>query len=125
MRRDDESHGTLDPKGSYQRTCGAENGKDFAAELHSLARIAMNDGGIAAFEPVVAKRQSDGLFFYQWGRRLRRSSSALGLRQRHHHPDSGQHRCGMFRNHCKEIGPLWLNWHSADSYRRYTQCIAD
>lgn len=30
-----------------------------------------------------------------------------------------------FRNHCKEVGPLRLNWHSASSYRRYTECMAE
>lgn len=32
---------------------------------------------------------------------------------------------GWFRNHCEEIGPLWLTWNSAGSYRRYTECIAE
>lgn len=31
---------------------------------------------------------------------------------------------GWFRNHCKEIGPLWLTWQSAPgSYRKYTACM--
>ncbi|GGH94656.1 hypothetical protein GCM10007170_18360 [Arthrobacter liuii] len=30
-----------------------------------------------------------------------------------------------FRKNCNEIGPLWLNWNSADSYRRYTSCMAE
>ncbi len=29
-----------------------------------------------------------------------------------------------FAYHCREIGQLRLNWHKADSYRRYTVCIA-
>jgi hypothetical protein len=32
---------------------------------------------------------------------------------------------GWFRKHCKEIGPLWLNWHSGSSYLRYTGCMAE
>ena len=32
---------------------------------------------------------------------------------------------GWFRKHCKDISPLWLNWNSAGSYRRYTACMAE
>ncbi|WP_371416514.1 hypothetical protein [Pseudarthrobacter sp. NIBRBAC000502770] len=30
-----------------------------------------------------------------------------------------------FKNHCQEVGPLWLTWHSANSYRRYTERMAE
>ncbi len=32
---------------------------------------------------------------------------------------------GWFTNHCQEIGPLWLTWHSTSSYLRYTECMAE
>lgn len=32
---------------------------------------------------------------------------------------------GWFREHCREIGLLWLNWNSAGSYRRYAKCMAE
>ncbi len=44
-----------------------EKGKHFAAELHTLSQISMADGGTAAFEHVVDKRQADRKFFAQWG----------------------------------------------------------
>ena len=30
-----------------------------------------------------------------------------------------------FRDHCKEIVPLRLNWNSAGSYRRHSACMAN
>lgn len=44
-----------------------ENGKDFSGELHKLARIAMTNGGNAAFEHVVEQRQSNKKFAAWWG----------------------------------------------------------
>lgn len=32
---------------------------------------------------------------------------------------------GWFKKHCKEVGPLRLNWNTAGSYRRYTECMAE
>ena len=32
---------------------------------------------------------------------------------------------GWFRDHCKEIVPLQLNWNSAGSYRRHSACMAE
>jgi hypothetical protein len=105
-----------------------ENGKDFAAELQRLAEIAMTRGGAAAFEHVVDKRQSNRKFFDQWGPAFATKFISFATKassQVATTPILDSIVAEWFRNHCKEIGPLWLNWNSAGSYRRYTECMAE
>ncbi|GAB2707557.1 8-oxoguanine DNA glycosylase OGG fold protein [Arthrobacter bambusae] len=44
-----------------------ENEKDFKGELRTLARIATEEGGLAAFQHVVDERARSRRFFRQWG----------------------------------------------------------
>jgi hypothetical protein len=104
-----------------------ENGKRFAAELHTLAEIAMTDGGTAAFEHVVGKRRVDRKFFDQWGPAFATKFISFATKASDQVPTTpilDSVVAGWFRNHSKEIGPLWLNWNSVGSYRRYTECMA-
>ncbi|MDQ0733489.1 8-oxoguanine DNA glycosylase OGG fold protein [Arthrobacter sp. B1I2] len=105
-----------------------ENGKDFAAELHTLAGIAMNDGGTAAFEHVVSKRKNDRKFFDQWGPAFATKFISFATKassQVATTPIMDSIVAEWFSEHCKEIGPLWLTWYSASSYLRYTECTAE
>jgi hypothetical protein len=105
-----------------------ESAKDFAADLYRLARIAMNDGGNAAFEHIVIKRSSDRHFFKQWGPAFATKFISFATKasdQVATTPILDSIVAAWFRNHCNALGPLWLNWHSAGSYRRYTECTAD
>ncbi|MDQ0733237.1 8-oxoguanine DNA glycosylase OGG fold protein [Arthrobacter sp. B1I2] len=105
-----------------------ENGKDFAVELHTLARIAMADGGAAAFEYVVDKRRADRRFFAQWGPAFATKYISFATKASDlvvTTPIMDSIVAGWFRNHCKEIGPLWLTWYSAGSYRQYTACMTE
>lgn len=105
-----------------------ENRKDFAAELHTLAQIAMKNGGNAAFEHVVDKRQHDRMFFHEWGPSFATKFISFATKASSQVPTTpimDRIVVGWFRNHCKEIGALWLNWNSASSYRRYTECMAE
>ncbi|WP_461163589.1 8-oxoguanine DNA glycosylase OGG fold protein [Arthrobacter sp. R4-81] len=104
-----------------------ENGKDFAVELHTLAQIAMTNGGNAAFQHVVDRRQSHRKFFDQWGPAFATKFISFATKaadQMPTMPIMDSIVAQWFRNHCKEVGPLRLNWHSASSYRRYTECMA-
>ncbi|MDD1477929.1 8-oxoguanine DNA glycosylase OGG fold protein [Arthrobacter sp. H16F315] len=105
-----------------------EKGKNFAAELHTLSQIAMADGGTAAFEHVVDKRRADRKFFAQWGPAFATkfiSSATKASDQVATTPIMDSIVAAWFSEHCQEIGPLWLTWHSTDSYRRYTECVAE
>lgn len=105
-----------------------ENGTNFAADLHELAGIAMTDGGIAAFQHIVGKRQDNRKFFDQWGPAFATKFISFATKASDQVPTTtimDSIVVGFFRNHCEEIGPLWLNWNSAGSYRRYTECIAE
>jgi hypothetical protein len=105
-----------------------DTGKKFAAELYTLASIAMKDGGTAAFEHVVGKRQSNRKFFDLWGPAFATKFISFATNasdQVATTPIMDSIVAGWFREHCKEIGPLWLNWHSASSYLRYTECVAE
>jgi hypothetical protein len=74
-----------------------EQGKDFSAELHRLAQIAITDGGNAAFEHIVNRRRSDRRFFVWWGPPLPpiHQLRHRGVRSGGHHLDHGQRRRGM------------------------------
>lgn len=104
-----------------------KNDKDFARELHALARIAMRDGGLAAFEHVVAQRRSNKTFFSQWGPAFAtkfisfatKASDAVATT-----PILDSVVSRWFATECRDFEPLWLNWHSADSYGRYAACMA-
>jgi hypothetical protein len=106
----------------------AEAGKNFAAELCTLAQIAMDDGGLTAYEHIVAERRSDRHYVKQWGPAFAtkfisyatKASDKVGTT-----PILDSIVSKWFANHCKEIGPLWLNWRSSDSYQRYTGCIIE
>lgn len=105
----------------------AENGKDFRGELHTLARIAMEEGGVAALQHVMDERARSRKFFEQWGPAFATKFISYATKAS---PAVDTTTImdtivtGWFAEHCGEIGPLRLNWHSADSYRRYTGCIA-
>ncbi|TQS94364.1 hypothetical protein EU811_00825 [Arthrobacter sp. TS-15] len=104
------------------------NGKDFATGLYTMAGIAMSKGGNAAFEHIVDQRRGDRDFFKHWGPAFAtkfisfatNASSRVATT-----PILDSIVARWFRNHCTDIGPLWLTWHSADSYRRYTACVAE
>ncbi|MEV7134881.1 hypothetical protein AB0N24_18545 [Arthrobacter sp. NPDC093128] len=101
---------------------------DFAAELHELAKLAMTKGGNAAFEYVVGKRQSNRKFFDQWGPAFATKFISFATKVSDQVPTTtimDSIVVDWFREHCKAIGPLWLNWNSAGSYRRYTECTAE
>ncbi|WP_043422434.1 8-oxoguanine DNA glycosylase OGG fold protein [Arthrobacter sp. 9MFCol3.1] len=105
-----------------------ETGKHFAVELHTLSQISMADGGTAAFEHVVHKRQADRKFFAQWGPAFATKFISFATKasdQVATTPIMDSIVARWFKNHCQEIGPLWLNWNSASSYRRYTECLAE
>jgi hypothetical protein len=105
-----------------------EEGRDFAAELHTLAEIAMTGGGNEAFEHVVDLRQRDRKFFAWWGPAFATkyiSFATKASRQVATTPIMDSIVAGWFRKHSKDAGPLWLNWNSAGSYRRYTSCMAE
>lgn len=111
-----------------QLNTDAGNGKDFAAELYTLAGIAMNEGGTAAFQHVVDKRQNNSKFFTQWGPAFGTKFISFATKvsdQVATTPIMDSIVVGWFRKHCQEIGPLWLTWNSAGSYRRYTACVAE
>ncbi|MEV8143807.1 hypothetical protein [Specibacter sp. NPDC078709] len=107
---------------------GPERGKDFAAELFKLAMIAMEEGGVAAYEHIVSERRRDRHFFAQWGPAFAtkfisyatQASDKVGTT-----PILDAIVSEWFGDHCTEIGRLWLTWHSAGSYRRYTDCMAE
>ncbi|MEV7132141.1 hypothetical protein AB0N24_04550 [Arthrobacter sp. NPDC093128] len=104
------------------------NGKDFAAELEALAGIAMTDGGNAAFQHIVDRRQSNRKFFDQWGPAFATKFISFATKTSDQVPTTtimDSVVVDWFREHYKAIGPLWLNWNSASSYRRYTECIAE
>lgn len=103
-------------------------GKDLAAELHTLAEIAMNGGGNAAFEHVVNRRQSDRKFFAWWGPAFATKFISFATKASSHvatTPILDSIVAAWFRKHCKEVAPLWLNWNSASSYRKYTERMAE
>jgi hypothetical protein len=103
-------------------------GKHFAVELHTLAQIAMADGGTAAFEHVVHNRQADRKFFAQWGPAFATKFISFATQasdQVATTPILDSVVARWFKNHCTEIGHLWLTWYSASSYRRYTECMAE
>lgn len=95
---------------------------------YRLARIAMNDGGNAAFEHIVTKRSSDRHFFKQWRPVFATKFISVATKasdQVATTPILDSIVATWFRNQCKGTGPLWLNWNSAGSYRRYTDCMAE
>ncbi|WP_184739362.1 hypothetical protein [Arthrobacter sp. AZCC_0090] len=105
-----------------------ESGKHFAADLHTLAGIAMNDGGNAAFEHIVDRRRGDRDFFKQWGPAFATKFISFATKASDKvatTPILDSIVARWFGNHFTEIGPLWLTWHSADSYRRYTEGMAE
>lgn len=105
-----------------------EAGKNFGAELHTLARIATTDGGNAAFEHVVDKRQGDRKFFVWWGPAFATKFISFATKASNQvatTPIMDSIVAGWFRKHYKDLGPLWLTWNSAGSYRRYTACMAE
>lgn len=105
-----------------------ENGQDFAADLHELAEKAMTNGGNAAFEHIVKRRQANRKFFDQWGPAFATKYISFATKASSHvatTPILDSIVAEWFSEHCKEIGPLWLNWNSAGSYRRYTACMAE
>lgn len=105
-----------------------EHGKDFAADLFTLANIAMDEGGVAAYEHIVSERRRDRHFFAHWGPAFAtkfisyatQASGKVG-----NTPLVDAIVSEWFGDHCTEIGRLWLTWHSAGSYRRYTDCMAE
>jgi hypothetical protein len=105
-----------------------ENGKDFSSELHRLAGIAMTNGGNAAFEHIVDERQSNRQFFAWWGPAFATKFISFATKasdQVDTTPIMDSIVSGWFRKHCQEVGPLRLNWNTAGSYRRYTECMAE
>jgi hypothetical protein len=104
-----------------------DEGKDFARELHALARIAMRDGGLAAFAHVVAQRRLDKTYFRHWGPAFATKFISFATKASDEvatTPILDSVVARWFANECKDVEPLWLSWHSADSYRRYTECMA-
>jgi hypothetical protein len=104
-----------------------ENRKNFAADLHELAELAMSEGGNAAFEYVVGKRQSNRKFFDQWGPAFATKFISFATKASDKVPTTpimDSIVVDWFGDHCEEIGPLWLTWYSASSYGRYTECMA-
>lgn len=105
-----------------------ERGKDFAAELFKLARIAMEEGGVAAYEHIVSERRRDRHFFAQWGPAFATKFISYATQASDRvvtTPILDAIVSEWFGDHCAEIGRLWLTWHSAGSYRRYTDCMAE
>lgn len=105
-----------------------KNGKNFANDLLTLAHTAMTDGGTAAFQHVVDKRQADRKFFAQWGPAFATKFISFATKtstQVATTPILDSIVVGWVSKHCKEIGPLWLNWYSAGSYCRYTDCMTE
>ena len=104
-----------------------ERGKDFAQELHVLATVAICDGGLAAFEHVVAERRRDKAFFRQWGPAFATKFISFATKACDEvatTPILDSVVARWFAVECKDLDPLWLSWHSAHSYRRYTECMA-
>jgi hypothetical protein len=105
-----------------------EKGKEFAAELYMLARIAMTSGGNAAFEHVVGRRQSDRKFFAWWGPAFATKYISFATKASNQvatTPIMDNIVATWFRRHCSEVGPLWLNWNGDTSYRKYTGRMAE
>jgi hypothetical protein len=105
-----------------------KKGKNFAVELHTLSRTAMTDGGTAPFEHVVDKRRADRTFFAQWGPAFATKFISFATKasdQVATTPIMDSIVVEWFSEHCQEIGPLWLTWHSASSYDRYTECMTE
>lgn len=105
-----------------------ENGKNFAAELHTLAHITMTVSGTVAFQHIVDRRQADRTFFAQWGPAFATKFISFATKASSQGPTTpimDSIVVDWFSEHCKEIGPLWLTWYSAGSYCRYTECMAE
>lgn len=105
-----------------------KNGKNFADDLLTLANTTMTDGGTAGFQHVVNRRQADRKFFAQWGPAFATKFISFATKASTQVPTTpimDSIVVEWFSKHCKEIGPLWLTWYSADSYCRYTECMAD
>jgi hypothetical protein len=88
----------------------------------------MTDGGTAAFQHVVDRRQNNRKFFTQWGPAFATKFISFATKASDHvatTPIMDSIVVGWFRRHCQKIGPLWLTWNSASSYRRYTACMAE
>ncbi|GAB5079575.1 hypothetical protein ARTHROSP310_27180 [Arthrobacter sp. AD-310] len=105
-----------------------EKERDFASDLHTLAEVATTSGGNAAFEHVVHRRQSDRKFFAWWGPAFATKYISFATKassQVATTPIMDSIVARWFSKHSRDVGPLWLNWHSADSYRRYTERMAE
>lgn len=105
-----------------------EKHRDFAAELYALAQVAATSGGNAAFEHVVHRRQSDRKFFAWWGPAFATKYISFATKassQVATTPIMDSIVARWFSKHSRDTGPLWLNWNSAGSYRRYTSCMAE
>lgn len=105
-----------------------KKGKDFAVELHTLSQTAKTDGGTAAFEHVVDQRRADRRFFAQWGPAFATKFISFATKasdQVATTPIMDSIVVEWFSEHCQEVGTLWLTWHSASSYHRYTECMAE
>lgn len=105
-----------------------DRGKNFDAELHTLAQKAKTNGGTAAFKHVVDERHNDRKFFAQWGPAFATKFISFATQASDQVPTTpimDRIVVDWFSKHCKEIGPLWLTWYSTNSYRRYTDCMAE
>lgn len=103
-------------------------GKDFAVELCTLAQVAMDNGGVAAYEHIVTKRRHDRHYFRQWGPAFATKFISYATKasdQVDTTPILDSVVARWFGKHGTELGPLRLTWHSSDSYRRYSECMAE
>lgn len=77
---------------------------------------------------VVDKRRADRKFFAQWGPAFATKYISFATKASNQEvttPILDSIVAAWFRNHCKEVGPLWLTWFGVGSYRKYTACMAD
>lgn len=103
-----------------------ETGKDFAAYFHTLAKTAMSDGGNAAFQHVVERRNTTKILRSMGADFATKFISfATGVPPCGYHPDHGQHCLGMVRDPLQGDRLLWLTRHGSGRYPPVIRCVAE
>lgn len=110
--------------GPYRAQRVITSNATFRSDLVEFAKVAQNDGGLAAFEYVVSQKAGSSAFFKFYRPAFATKFIYFATKARPDMPTTpvmDSVICGWFADNVPEV-PLYPSWSSANSYRRYVDC---